>query len=302
MFTDPSGEFPIAFLIGFAIGAYLGGASSNNWDLNPGNWSLNFDTFSAMAFGGLVGGFGGQYLFGAGGVVSGGTSLNVAVGSQIGNVFNAGANFAVSNSGVMLEGLGYTTVAGGGLYISSQNYNNRFGGSGNNQSSVENKVLNEIASEQNKYYSTPELLSGKNYGIDAISGSDIQLAWMYNDVNQGRMFMWDESFTNGEPYREVCGWNTPEGLIVMNPMFNRLNESRWDWLPINVNSVRFNGNEYWINHYEHTHPFYNFGDIGVSASDAEMAKKYGCLILWNDNVWEVKTNGSYRNLFPIKKP
>lgn len=116
VFTDPTGEFPIVFAIGFIVGAYLGGLSSNDWKLNPREWEMNTNTFLAMGFGGLAGGFGGQYLLGAGGVLSGGTPLNVAIGSNIGNTFNAGANFVVSNGSVMLQGLGYTTAAGGGAY------------------------------------------------------------------------------------------------------------------------------------------------------------------------------------------
>ncbi|NCA85496.1 MAG: RHS repeat-associated core domain-containing protein [Clostridia bacterium] len=293
VFTDPTGEFPIVFAIGFIVGAYLGGLSSNDWKLNPREWEMNTNTFLAMGFGGLAGGFGGQYLLGAGGVLSGGTPLNVAIGSNIGNTFNAGANFVVSNGSVMLQGLGYTTAAGGGAYyLINQNQGQNY----------QQMVDQEIYKEQKDYYSTMEMLAGEQFGVDAISGQDIKLAWMYNNFDEGRASMWDMSFKDGVASRKVGAWNTPQGLIVMNPMFNKINESRWDWLEVDGNMVKFNGESYWINTYEHSHPYYNYGDIGVSPSDRQMAKKFGCLILWNDSVWQVFPNGKYRNLFPIKGP
>jgi RHS repeat-associated protein len=67
-YTDPSGEVP--WLIPLALGvtsAYLGGASANDWNLNPVQWDWNAKTFSGIVAGGLIG-------------VSLGVSISIAAG------------------------------------------------------------------------------------------------------------------------------------------------------------------------------------------------------------------------------
>jgi RHS repeat-associated protein len=151
LYIDPDGEFPWVFAIGFVIGAYAGGSIANNdWTPWNGGWEWDGDTFFAMAFGGLVGGFGGQWLFGTNGVLAGGTSLNasICIGSQ--SIGAVGANFSIgAGTGITLEGIGYATAAGGGLYLTGNALNNWLSGEGN-----QNQEVNNYTMPGNDYQST----------------------------------------------------------------------------------------------------------------------------------------------------
>jgi RHS repeat-associated protein len=117
MYKDPNGEL-FWFIAGAIIGAYIGGSAANHWKWNPTKWNFsNSDTWAYMAFGSLVGGFGGQLLLGPGGLIAGGSQLGVSIGAFVGNTFSGFATFAVSSSGVILQGVGYVTAAGGGVYV-----------------------------------------------------------------------------------------------------------------------------------------------------------------------------------------
>lgn len=118
IYTDPDGEW-IVPVIGFIVGAYLGGTASNNWEWNPGKWDNSASTWMSTIMGGVAGAVGGSYLFGTNGVFAGGTSLNISLGLNINNIAAPVANFVVSNGGVALKGLGYVTAAGGGAWFTS---------------------------------------------------------------------------------------------------------------------------------------------------------------------------------------
>ena len=72
MYTDPDGEFFwIAAIIGFVVGAYLGGSVANQ-SLNPFKWDYGkWDTWIGMGIGGALGFFGGN------GIAAGNISLVV---------------------------------------------------------------------------------------------------------------------------------------------------------------------------------------------------------------------------------
>ncbi len=67
-----------------------------------------------MGIGGLAGGFG---LAMGWGVIAENYAFNLTIGSGIGEAVQAGAQFLVSNSGIIFEGLGYTSAAGGGGFL-----------------------------------------------------------------------------------------------------------------------------------------------------------------------------------------
>lgn len=73
-YTDPSGEWfvPVLFAL---VGAYIGGVSSNNGELNPTEWDYKDPaTWRSMIFGGIMGAAGGYWV-----VNPTAFSLNVAI-------------------------------------------------------------------------------------------------------------------------------------------------------------------------------------------------------------------------------
>ena len=118
-FTDPDGEFPLLFLIGAVIGGYMGGAASNDWEWNPGNWDWNANTFFSIGFGALAGGLTLQAGFGPNGWFTGGGGPNIGLGLDFGGKVKALASFSLDAGKLAWQGAGYITAAGGGLWASS---------------------------------------------------------------------------------------------------------------------------------------------------------------------------------------
>ena len=114
-FTDPSGHFPVGFLIaGIVIGAYAGGSLYNNtW--NPAEWNYSDrGTWIAMGVGAIIGGAVGT---GVGASWAAG-NLTVTLGTQTLSVSFANSGFVGANTifGVVGAGggLSITTVAAAG--------------------------------------------------------------------------------------------------------------------------------------------------------------------------------------------
>jgi len=100
----------------------LTGSLYNN-DFSPWSTGKSGDEFWAwddqgmyitMGIGGLAGGFGAAMGWG---VIAEGYTFNMTLGTGIGEAVQTGAQFLVSNSGVVFEGLGYATAAGGGGFL-----------------------------------------------------------------------------------------------------------------------------------------------------------------------------------------
>ncbi|MDP3445317.1 MAG: RHS repeat-associated core domain-containing protein, partial [Ignavibacteria bacterium] len=108
-FTDPDGEWLwIPLMI---IGAYIGGTSANDGELNPGKWENDFDTWAGVFLGGAVGAMGGY------GIMNPGTVELVA---GLGNSYVYGGltiGSATTATGMGTDwdfNLNWTTAAGGG--------------------------------------------------------------------------------------------------------------------------------------------------------------------------------------------
>lgn len=150
-YTDPDGENPLAFIIGAIVGAYLGGTATNDWQWNPGKWDYKDPaTYFGIVGGGLAGGLGAQWMFGPGGVLAGGTAVDVSVGLTANNAGAAFANFSFGEgAGLVFEGLGYATIAGGGAYLTAQALNSLF--DGNTPPSTDQTVISELNNVRQAY-------------------------------------------------------------------------------------------------------------------------------------------------------
>jgi RHS repeat-associated protein len=87
-YTDPSGELPWLVPVALAItGAYVGGASANDWELAFWNWEPNAKTFSGIIAGGLMG-------------ASLGVGINIAAGqgALVGNLSKAAQKVIVGGN------------------------------------------------------------------------------------------------------------------------------------------------------------------------------------------------------------
>jgi len=106
------------------VGAYLGGAKANEdeqgkWQFNPTRWEPNLKTFGYMVGGAAVGYMGGAAIEG---LFAGTTTLHVGLTYE--NLASVFAEINLAGTGTILEGVGYATAAGGGLYITGTALNN----------------------------------------------------------------------------------------------------------------------------------------------------------------------------------
>jgi RHS repeat-associated protein len=120
IYTDPTGEFPWLFAIGALIGAYIGGSAINDdWCPWDGGWDWSdAGTYFGIIGGALAGGLVIQSAFGAGGWLAGGQGLSVNIGAGFEGI-QAFTQMTINSGIVTWEGLGYTTIAGGGMWLSS---------------------------------------------------------------------------------------------------------------------------------------------------------------------------------------
>jgi len=120
IYTDPTGEFPWLFAIGAVIGSYIGGSAINDdWSPWDGGWDWSEPgTYFGIIGGALAGGLVIQSAFGAGGWLAGGQGLSVNIGAGFEGI-QAFTQMTINSGIVTWEGLGYTTIAGGGMWLSS---------------------------------------------------------------------------------------------------------------------------------------------------------------------------------------
>ncbi|OYT14557.1 MAG: hypothetical protein B7C24_17670 [Bacteroidetes bacterium 4572_77] len=60
VYVDPSGKNPLIIIgIGMIIGAYIGGAAAEGWEVNPTKWQWDGDTWSGIGTGAVIGGLAG---------------------------------------------------------------------------------------------------------------------------------------------------------------------------------------------------------------------------------------------------
>lgn len=139
---------PVAGLAMF--GAYLGGMSANDGKINMGSWNWKDPTtYVGIGIGAAIGAIGGQWIYGADGVLAGGSTLNVSLSATLQNVGAAFANISIgAGSGIALEGIGYVTVFGGGAIITGAAIKSLF-----NKHGIEGAYpTNENPSNSGKYY------------------------------------------------------------------------------------------------------------------------------------------------------
>lgn len=292
MFSDPSGKLVFWFIAGAIIGAYIGGSAANHWKWNPVKWNFqNSDTWAYMAFGAIVGGFGGQLLLGPGGIIAGGSQLGVSIGAFVGNTFSAFATFAVSSSGVILQGVGYVTAAGGGVYVT-----------------LNQKLWNWDSGKKGKpepknYVETGSSQTGSEIKL---SGGSLTQPTFFSNTKDAYRFMWDNSFdANMNASVETSAWiirnGDRQGIIVMPNVCNGLRFCYNDYLLVRyigktpqVRYDGFGGGWFDITGHIHTHPSYNDGFIGISNADRQMSLYLGkgIYVLWNNRVWIIEGNSN----------
>jgi len=171
IYTDPDGEIIIETLV--ILGAYLGGAAANKnknsgaWGWNPLKWEPNLKTL-----GGVIGGAALGYLGGSAvqGLFAGTTTLNIGLGNGF---LAGGVELNLSGAGAIIEGLGYSTAAGGGLWLTSNMLSGKENsGSYSDMTMVDNaRAENEGCQAWYSIYNWPGLGSSA-HTMDAIYAGD----------------------------------------------------------------------------------------------------------------------------------
>lgn len=105
-YTDEDGEW--IWQVGLSVlGAYLGGAASNGWELNPAHWNFHSaGTFIGMGMGGLTGAMGGNGIANPGSVTFVGNIVTPYA------TFN-GSMYKAGGTPNWRYGYGWATIAGG---------------------------------------------------------------------------------------------------------------------------------------------------------------------------------------------
>ena len=188
LYTDPNGEW-ILPVLGFLVGGYLAGSAANDWEWNPGKWDNSIHTWSAVFLGGVAGAIGCSYLFGPGGVIAGGTPLNISLGFNINNVVAPLAQFTVSNSGIILNGAGYITAAGGGMWLTSNMLSGKESQGPYMDMTMVNNHQGSFGSPEGWYFGVQFDDTGSVYFENRAAAYD---------------YMWEKSFQNGRPKRELA--------------------------------------------------------------------------------------------------
>ncbi len=242
MYTDPSGESFIAFAVGFIIGAYFGGSLANK-NLNPLKWDYNnSSTGAGIIFGGLAGGFSAAMSWG---VISQGYSFNLSIGAGfgsiqtgVGNAINLSANFLVSNSGVILNGIGYTTIAGGGAFLAYNTISNSWGGGGISDSQISSNFQNSMNewrrnNRRPSFWVGPLTVTNWEYvfentfvaqsvsldiNVNALGGSGFSIGYVFNYHGEGSWFFGSVAYV-GEP---------GVGIGINSTVYFYTGDSTWD--------------------------------------------------------------------------
>ncbi|MDD2799355.1 MAG: lamin tail domain-containing protein [Bacteroidales bacterium] len=112
-YTDPSGNIPVILAV-MAIFAYAGGSIAND-DIRFWKWDYSKPETYLGIVGGAAVGLVGTMVVGA----ALQNSLLLKIGVDIGGYTKISADFAIVGGKFALQGIGYTTIAGGGVIISS---------------------------------------------------------------------------------------------------------------------------------------------------------------------------------------
>ncbi len=187
-FVDPNGEW-IWFAIGFLVGAYIGGSAANGWDWNPGDWDYsNPLTYCGIFGGGIAGAFTFGSAFGAGGwLAAGGKGLNISIGLNVGNWATAVGNFAIEAGAIAFEGLGYTTLAGGGLLLTTYDW-----------SQPEKNAVAAINQARSKHPPKVNLNGSPEQVIDGVNAWGEYYGWNTATTQRdedGKLYSIDDIFT-----------------------------------------------------------------------------------------------------------
>ena len=144
--------------------------------------------------------------------------------------------------------------------------------------------------------------AGLNHGVhDALQS--FKEARYFKKQKEAYDFMWEKSFKDGKPYKEVSGWVTDDdGVIVLPNDRNTITKSYNDALSVKKFSdgryVKYGSKWYKIKTHVHTHPSNSDWGIGVSHGDVQMINyvKSPIHILYKSNLYSVKGFHNYKNL------
>jgi RHS repeat-associated protein len=189
VFTDPSGEFLIAFGIGFIVGAYIGGSLAEGGELNPTKWAWDYNTvMNGVLPGGILGGIAGG---GGWGLATGAFKLSVGAGvAGIGEV-------GIAYDQISGTDFQWTTSAGGGGSISMNTNGNQ------NYAQV---VDQEIYGVQEEYRNTW-------FGIDDTKGKEY-LSYIWNS-DLMRLQTGDALYFDASGVLDFVGGGGYEAGIIM---------------------------------------------------------------------------------------
>jgi RHS repeat-associated protein len=327
IYTDPSGEFFFSALlpgVGTFIdaacwGAVIGGAGYtagvafsdggfSNWNCGQFGKSVGMGAISGVATAGIGQMYGPVGSMGVSGEVARAYThgfaqgmISAAFGGDFMTGFATGGLSSMAGSAFMMYGgtfasstfgtYAFSGVAGGvGAELTGDNF---FEGAA---IGVMNAGLNHLESMVGE--------AGARY---------------YANKKAGYKDMWDNSFVDGKPYREVSAWELENGDMIMLPYNkNKIDISYNKALKTTIGKttgnryVYFNGKRYEISTHAHTHPqmvttqqiMKGSNPIGIGPSDLKLQQRIGrpIHILYNRAIYSFP--GTYNhemNMYNFKR-
>jgi len=310
-YTDPSGELLNPFLWGAIIGGagYTASTAFSNGGLS--NW--NFYDFAKSAG---IGAFSGATTANIGEIFGpvGSNGIMGELSRAANHAFSQGLISTVSGDNFLsgFSSSGVSSIASSAFMM--------YGGALANNNLV-NLALAGLGGGISSKASGGNFWRGSAIGIMNASLNHLQSVideygnQLFPNKKAAYDYMWKNSFLeNGKVKSEVSCWDIKDGgYIVLRSDKNGEAQCDNSSLPVYYKKnmgwvVKFNGKEYFLGSYSHTHPSKILAaknpPIGLGASDIQFHKwfKYPMHILhYNNTIWEFNGKSTVGNEWIVKK-
>lgn len=168
---------------------------------------------------------------------------------------------------------------------------------GSNSSDISNTIANQgIVNASVILNEIPDFLSQNANTNSTLQnrGGQIRSFTFVKDESTAMNMIWNSSFSNGKPLCETAMYKVMGGYLILPNINNTLTECRTYSSLIKGYEITINKASYFIEAVVHTHPNYNYGNIGISSQDNEMNRFRPTYILYNKYLYDIQGKEQYK--------